>query len=78
MNIKTTLQCTRIKISEAMVADVYYIEQGDNGRFYLISENGYNGYEGSGHTTLESALKQAKGYIKNYFADRGEKNPIGF
>jgi len=62
-----------------MVADVYFIEQADdNGKFYLTSENGYNGYEGEGHTTLEAALKQAKGFIKNYFGDRGEENPKGF
>jgi hypothetical protein len=79
MKIQTTLQSTRIKISEPMVADVYYIEQADdNKRFYVVSENGYNGYEANGHSTLEAALKQAKGLIKNYFADRGEENPKGF
>jgi len=40
MKVQTTLQSTRIKISEPMVADVYYIEQADdNGRFYITSES---------------------------------------
>lgn len=79
MKIQTTLQSTRIKISEPMIADTYYIEQADdNKRFYITSDNGYNGYEGDGHETLEKALKIVKGYIKNYFVDRGEENPKGF
>jgi hypothetical protein len=79
MRIQTTLQSTRIKISEPMVADVYYIEQeDDNKRYYIVSENGYNGYEGNGHATLEEALKNVKSMIKNYFVDRGEENPKGF
>ena len=78
MKIKVTLQNERIKISEPQITDVYYIEQGDDKRFYIVSDNGYNGYEGEGHATLEAAIKLCKNYIKNYFTDRGEENPKGF
>lgn len=62
-----------------MIADTYYIEQSEeNKKFYITSDNGYNGYEGEGHKDFEKALKIVKGYIKNYFADRGEENPQGF
>ncbi len=78
MKIQTTLQSTRIKISEPMISDVYFIEQDDNNRFYITSENGYNGYEGDGHKELEQAIKHVKSMIKNYFADRCEPNPKGW
>lgn len=79
MKIQTTLQSTRVKITEPMIADTYYIEQADdNKRFYVTSDNGYNGYEGEGHEQLEQAIKNVKSMIKNYFADRSEENPKGF
>jgi len=79
MKIQTTLQSTSIKITEPMIADIYYIEQADNNkRFYVTSDNGYNGYEGEGFSELEKAIKNVKGMIKNFFKDRGEENPKGF
>ena len=78
MKIQITIQNSSIRISDPMIADIYYIEQSDNNRFYITSNNGYNGYEGEGHENFEKALKLVKGYIKNYFADRCEKNPKGF
>lgn len=78
MKIQTTLQSTRIKISEPMISDVYFIEQDDNNRFYITSDNGYNGYESDGHKELEQAIKHVKSMIKNYFADRSEPNPKGW
>ena len=70
MKIQTTLQGNRIQMAEPTINDVYFIEQGENGRFYVTSENGYNGYEGEGHATLEAAIKSVKTSIKNYFTDR--------
>lgn len=79
MKIQITLQSCSVKISEPMIADIYYIEQADdNKKFYITSDNGYNGYEGEGHEDFEKALKQVKSFIKNYFADRGEETPKGF
>ena len=79
MKIQTTLQSTRIKITEPFIRDTYYIEQCDESkRFYITSDNGYNGYEGDGHKQLEQAISRVKNMIKNYFSDRGEENPTGF
>jgi hypothetical protein len=79
MKILTTLQNTRIKITEPSILDIYFIEQEEStGRFFITSENGYNGYEGEGHKQLEQAIKSVKSMIKNYFYDRGEENPKGW
>ncbi|KKQ95338.1 MAG: hypothetical protein UT21_C0006G0010 [Candidatus Woesebacteria bacterium GW2011_GWA1_39_11b] len=78
MKIKTELYNSRIKISEPSVADTYYIEQADNNRFHITSENGYSSYETAGYKELEQAIKHAKKMIKNYFLDRGEEPPAGF
>lgn len=79
MKISTTLQSTRIKITEPSISDIYFIEQDEtNNRFYVTSDNGYNGYEGEGHKELEQAIKNVKSMIKNYFYDRGEENPKGW
>lgn len=42
---------------------IYTIEQDDNGRFYIIGNNGYNGYEADGIKDLEKAIKEAKAKI---------------
>ena len=78
MKISIKLQTEKIRISEPSISDVYFIEQDDNDRFYITSDNGYNGYEGDGYSDLEKAVKQVKLYIKNYFNDRGEENPKGW
>jgi len=78
MKIQTTLQSTRIKISEPNISDVYFIDQDMNDRFYVSSNNGYNGHEGDGFSDLEKAIKQVKVFIKNYFTDRGLENPKGW
>ena len=78
MKISIILQTEKIKISEPNISDIYFIEQGDNNKFYITSDNGYNGYEGDGYYDLEKALKQAKNLIKNYFYDRSEDNPKGW
>jgi len=78
MKIQITLQNSSLKISEPMIDDTYFIEQDENNRFYIISDNGYNGYEGAGFKNLEQALKHVKYFIKNYFIDKGENNPKGF
>lgn len=79
MTISTTLQSTMIKITEPSISDVYFIEQDEtNNRFYVTSDNGYNGWEGDGHKELEQAIKNVKSMIKNYFYDRGEENPNGW
>jgi hypothetical protein len=57
-------------MTEPSIDDIYYIEQDDNGRFYITSENGYNGYEGDGHSSLVSAINHVNKMIKNYFLDR--------
>jgi hypothetical protein len=78
MKITTTLQNEKIKLSEPSIPDVYFIEQGENGRFYITSTNGYWGYDGKGYTSLFIAIKQATNMISNFFADRCEPNPIGW
>ena len=79
MNIQTTIQTDRIAITEARIDDTYYIEQAiDNNRFYVLSKNGYNGYEGDGFAGLDEAIRSVKKTIKNYFVDRCEDNPKGF
>ncbi len=78
MKLTILIQSTRIKISEALIDDVYYIEQDANNRFYITSSNGYNGYEGKGHKDLVQAINQVKKMIKNYFSDRCEVAPKGF
>ena len=71
MKILTTLQSTRIRITEPSIDDIYYIEQSDdNGRFYITSEKGYNGYEGDGHSSLVQAITHVNKMIKNCFLDR--------
>ena len=71
MKILTTLQSTRIRITEPSIDDVYYIEQSDdNGRFYITSFRGYNGYEGAGYSSLVQAITHVNKMIKNYFVDR--------
>lgn len=72
------LESFKIKISEPQINDVYFIEQGDNGRFYITSNNGYNGYEGDGHKDIEQSIKHVKNMIKTYFEDRCEPNPKGW
>lgn len=79
MKTQVNIGYGKIIITEPMIGDSYFIEQSDeNDRFYITSNNGYNGYEGEGHATLERAMKLVRGYIKNYFKDRGEENPKGF
>ena len=79
MKIQVKIGYDKITISEPMIGDTYFIEQSnENDRFYITSNNGYNGYEGEGHATLERAIKLCRGYIKDYFKDRGEENPKGF
>lgn len=79
MKIQTTLQSTRIKITEPSISDIYFIEQDEtNNRFYITSDNGYNGYEGEGDLSLVSAINKVNKMIKNYFYDRGEENPKGW
>lgn len=78
MKIQTTLQGTRVMITEASVADFYFIEQADDNKFYITSNNGYNGHEGDGFAELEKAIKQVKNFIKNYYNDRGQENPKGW
>ena len=78
MKISTKLEYYRITISEPMIRDTYHIEQGDDGRYYITSDNGYNGYEANGHKSIESAMKQVKAFIKMYFNERCEDNPIGW
>lgn len=74
-----TLQNEKIKISNSFISDVYFIEQSEeNGKFYITSNNGYNGFDGSGFASLEKAIKEAKLKIKNYFTDRCEESPKGF
>lgn len=79
MDITVKIEQSRIKIIEPHIWDVYFIEQSEvDGLFYITSQNGYNGYEGKGCKSLESALAKVKGFIKNFFSDRGEDNPEGF
>lgn len=66
MKITTTLQNSRIKITEPSISDTYFIEQDEtNGRFYITSDNGYNGFEGEGYTSLVSAINNVNKMIKN-------------
>lgn len=79
MKISTRILYRTIEISEPQIDDVYNIEQcEDTKRFYIVSDNGYNGYEGDGHKTLESAIKHCKKMIKDYFVNRCEPNPKGW
>lgn len=79
MKIVTTLMYSRISITEPQIEDTYYIEQDSNNkRFYITSDNGYNGYEGDGHIDIESAIKHVKKMVRNYFTDRSEPNPKGW
>jgi len=79
MKISTTLQSTRIKITEPSISDIYFIEQDEtNNRFYVTSDNGYNGFEGEGFSSLVSAIHNVNKMIKNYFNDRCEENPKGW
>lgn len=74
---KTTIQYGYIKISNPHIPDWYRIEEGTDGRFYILSDNGYNGYEGKGHSSLEESIRYAKTMVRNYFHDRCEPNPEG-
>ena len=79
MNIQIKLQSTRIKISEPLIDDTYYIEQADcNNRFYITSEKGYDGHDGKGLSSLEGAIKHVKKMIKDHFINRCEDNPEGW
>lgn len=78
MKLSITLQNEKIKISEPQINDVYFIEQDDNQRFYITSVNGYNGYEGAGHKSLEQSLSHVKKLVKDHFLNRCEENPKGW
>ena len=67
MKIQTTFQNSRVKITEPKISDIYFIEQDDDGRFYVTSDNGYSGYEGSGFSDLEksSVIKRTKTNMGN-------------
>jgi hypothetical protein len=60
----------RLIVSNPDCDDTYYIETGENGKFYITSQNGYNGFEGDGFKHLERAIMQAKTFINNYFEDK--------
>lgn len=77
-NVKTTIEYQYVKVSHDMVPDWYKIEQSENGKFYITSNNGYNGYEGNGFPKIEVAIKCARKMILNYFIDRCENNPENF
>lgn len=78
MHIITTLQNEKIKITEPLIRDTYFIEQNHDKRFYVTSDNGYNGFEGKGFKELEHAIRNVKEMIKDYFIDRSEENPKGW
>lgn len=83
MKVQIEILAYKIKVSEPMINDVYFIEQvgvEDNDLdFYIWSQNGYNGYEaGVGYKSLEAAIKHAKSIIKNYFLHRCEEAPKGW
>jgi len=75
VNIKYGICGNKVSVTEQMISDVYFIEQNEDGRFYITSENGYNGFDGNGFADLEFALKQVKKSIKDFFRDRCEDDP---
>lgn len=64
-----------IKI-EGINNETWVIEQDDNNRFYITSSNGYNQYEGNGHSSLVSAITHVNKMIASYYEDRCLEKPI--
>jgi len=76
MKIIQKITYNGISCTEERIEDTYFVQQSaETGKFFIISENGYNGYGISEFNDIESALKEVKKIIKNYFIDRGENNP---
>lgn len=76
MKIRVQLGFEKITISEPNIKEKYYITQAaDNLRFYVTSDNGYNGHGGDGYKNLEDAIRYVKKEVKNYFFDRCEPAP---
>lgn len=65
----------QIKVSAFGYPDIYLVEQGDDGRFYITSKtNGYNGYEGEGYALLEDAIRDAKFLLRSDVKDYDMEN----
>jgi hypothetical protein len=77
MKIQVQIEAYKIKISEPMISDTYYVLE-ENGVFHIESNNGYCTYGTDGEKTIESAIRRVKKMIKNYFIDRCEDNPKGW
>lgn len=69
-NKMTTKLTGTFRITNEANSEVWSIDQDDNGRFYITSSNGYNGYEGNGYSSLTAAIKHVNTQIKNYYHDR--------
>lgn len=54
---------SKILIKSSTTDEIYFVE-GYNGKFYVTSTNGYDGFEGEGHKTINSAIQSAKRLIK--------------
>lgn len=78
MKLSVKIENCRIRITEPAINDVYYIEQADNDRFYIVSNNGYCGYEGEGYDDITKAIAHVKRMIKDYWVDRCEQAPKGW
>ena len=65
MKIKVTIEAFRLKVTSEVNSEIYFIEQSENEKFYITSDNGYDGYQGDGWQTIEQALKHTKSLIKN-------------
>ncbi len=69
-NVKQTLTFKGLQIEGSPDGDIYTVEQGEDGKFYATSVNGYNGYDGIGFKTMQACIKSVEKQIKNYFVDR--------
>ena len=53
----------------------FAVEKAEDKRYYITSNNGYNGYEGQGHATKKEAMKWANTLRKEQeYDDRQNEN----
>lgn len=68
--MKNNLKLNGEIVIEGVNNEIWTINQDANNKFYILSSNGYNGYEGSGHNSLITAISRVNKLIASYYEDR--------